>query len=208
MIHSFHPQCPPFGFHTQSLGPWICLSWEKKYTKDESNRLFAQGHKWIHPSVTLSKLRNLKLDLFGLSTDSTILTLPIVACAWTYFERLLGRGAVHKGTRKLLGAVCLILAYKFYQGDGDLNMLLKLIESLDSDDNISSQDITRVEFHVYALLEFSLKTKFEHVLPHILQYLHYKESLSRSHVWSLGLESFKGKTFCADLLAEISFDIE
>merc|ERR1719329_1553599 len=87
--------------------------------KEELNDQFRLNHPNIHPSVTLSKLRNLQKDLLGILKQLPVLDVSTVAIAWAYFEILVLADRVRKGNRKLIAGACLILAYKFHQATSD-----------------------------------------------------------------------------------------
>ncbi|SBO26859.1 cyclin dependent kinase binding protein, putative [Plasmodium knowlesi strain H] len=153
-----------------------------KKLKEEVNELFNEINPWIHKSLTLSKLRNLKIDLFNLISNIPQIDISTICCAWVFFERLVIKGYVHKSNRKLYAATCLILSLKFYQHD-DMQILEKLlfyIQKLDKKENLTPSLIFSVEFLVYRLLDFSLQHTYEHIRPHIYQYLESKVSLSTS----------------------------
>ncbi|CAG9478187.1 unnamed protein product [Plasmodium vivax] len=148
-----------------------------KKLKEEVNELFNEINPWIHKSLTLSKLRNLKIDLFNLMSTIPQIDISTICCAWVFFERLVIKGYVHKSNRKLYAATCLILSLKFYQHD-DMQILEKLllyIQKLDKKENLTPSLIFSVEFLVYRLLDFSLQHTYEHIRPHIHQYLESKE---------------------------------
>ncbi|EUD66323.1 hypothetical protein C922_03239 [Plasmodium inui San Antonio 1] len=148
-----------------------------KKLKEEVNELFNEINPWIHKSLTLSKLRNLKIDLFNLISNIPQIDISTICCAWVFFERLVIKGYVHKSNRKLYAATCLILSLKFYQHD-DMQILEKLlfyIQKLDKKENLTPSLIFSVEFLVYRLLDFSLQHTYEHIRPHIYQYLESKE---------------------------------
>lgn len=140
------------------------------------NELFSEINPWIHKSLTLSKLRNLKIDLFNLINHIPEIDISTISCAWVFFERLVIKGYVHKGNRKLYAATCLILSLKFYQHD-DIHILEKLliyIQKLDKKENLTPSLIFSMEFTLYKLLDFSLQHTYENIRLHIHQYLESK----------------------------------
>ena len=86
-----------------------------KQLKRELNEQFRLTHEWLHPSMSLSKLRRCKLLLLTAGADAD-LELSTVALSYVYLERLCWRNVVEKRNRKLLAAVCLTLAYKYNEG--------------------------------------------------------------------------------------------
>ncbi|SCM19006.1 cyclin dependent kinase binding protein, putative [Plasmodium chabaudi adami] len=177
----FNPRFKQGKHHTvlclQSYNVSIIPFVKPKKLKEEVNELFSEINPWIHKSLTLSKLRNLKIDLFNLINHIPEIDISTISCAWVFFERLVMKGHVHKGNRKLYAATCLILSLKFYQHD-DIHILEKLlvyIQKLDKKENLTPSLIFSVEFTLYKLLDFSLQHTYEHIRLHIHQYLEAKE---------------------------------
>lgn len=162
-----------------------------KKSKEELNDQFHELHPWIHPSLTQSKIRNLKADLFSVLTQVPELDVSTVASAWVYFERLVFKMVVEKTNRKLYGFACLLLAYKFNQAThaGVLKELVQALQKLDKKENLSSRDMFVAEFHVFMLLGFSLQLKLQQVLPHILEYLSTKD-LSFEEMYGSSQDTF------------------
>ncbi|KEP60311.1 UNVERIFIED_CONTAM: cyclin dependent kinase binding protein [Hammondia hammondi] len=146
--------------------------------KEELNLQFHKMHPSVHPSMTLSKLRSLKLEMFALIEQEEQLDVSTVACAWVYFERLVQMGAVDKSVRKLYAGACLLLAFKFNQnGEPKLvQRLCSLLKHLDRQRGLPAHALCQAEFTVFGLLGFSLQLSIEHVLPHILHYLESKDT--------------------------------
>ncbi|CRH01079.1 cyclin dependent kinase binding protein, putative [Plasmodium relictum] len=177
----FNPRFKQGKHHTvmylQSYNVSIIPFVKPKKLKEKVNELFSEINPWIHKSLTLSKLRNLKIDLFNLINHIPEIDISTISCAWVFFERLVIKGYVHKFNRKLYAATCLILSLKFYQHD-DIQILEKLlsyIQKLDKKENLTPSLIFSVEFLVYRLLDFSLQHTYENIRPHIHQYLESKE---------------------------------
>ncbi|CRG93635.1 cyclin dependent kinase binding protein, putative [Plasmodium gallinaceum] len=177
----FNPRFKQGKHHTvmylQSYNVSIIPFVKPKKLKEKVNELFSEINPWIHKSLTLSKLRNLKIDLFNLINFIPEIDISTISCAWVFFERLVIKGYVHKFNRKLYAATCLILSLKFYQHD-DIQILEKLlsyIQKLDKKENLTPSLIFSVEFLVYRLLDFSLQHTYENIRPHIHQYLESKE---------------------------------
>ena len=138
-----------------------------------------QLYPWLHHTMTISKLRNLKHDLFSLIEKVPHLDPSTVALAWCYFEELLCYGLVHKGIRKQLAAACLLLAYKFNQDldDDKLSRLIDAVQTLDRKDNLKAHDIFSVEFQVFAALGFDLQILFRKIEPHLTEFFALKVSV-------------------------------
>eukprot|EP00943_MAST-04B_sp_MAST-4B-sp1_P001437 g1437.t1 len=115
------------------LGPMYTFSViryaNQKTLKNELNEDFGELHPWIPPSLTLSKIRNLKRETleYWKKQDLEISTL---ALAVVYFEKLIMRKLVIKSNRKLKFATCLLLAFKFNEStmiveDDNVNQAIK-----------------------------------------------------------------------------------
>jgi hypothetical protein len=147
-----------------------------KRLKEELNDQFREAYPWLNTTVTLSKLRNLKKDLFAIAMEHKACDVSTVAMAWVYFEHLVFRkNLVHKGNRKQLAGTCLVLAYKFNEPESiehddardSLKTLASLIRKLDRKDPLDFEDITAGELEVFAELDFTLHLAPAQVYPHI-----------------------------------------
>lgn len=83
-----------------------------KTIKNELNEDYTELHPWIPPSLTLSKIRNLKRETLEYWFKNNF-EMSTLALAVVYFEKLIMRKLVVKANRKLKFAVCLLLAFKF-----------------------------------------------------------------------------------------------
>ncbi|XP_053992592.1 uncharacterized protein LOC128883832 isoform X2 [Hylaeus volcanicus] len=146
---------------------------DQKKNREQINKDYRKKFPWLHSTITLSKLRNLKHDLFNLIDKVSNLDPSTVAAAWFYFEQLLLKRVVHKGIRKILAAACLLLSYKFNQDllDNQLSELIVAVQTLDRQDNLKAQDIFSMEFTVFALIEFNLQVPFSKIKSHLNEYL-------------------------------------
>lgn len=148
--------------------------------KEEDNDFFAKKHPWLHKSLTLSKMRNLKQDLLNIGNKFPTLDISTVASAWVYFERLVMKKVVHKGNRKLMAGVCLVLAYKFNQQefrDGkEFRRFATCIREMDRKDRLNISDIREAEFRVFTLLGFELHLDPQEVGPQLDGFLSMQET--------------------------------
>eukprot|EP00927_Polykrikos_kofoidii_P042482 TRINITY_DN36452_c0_g1_i1.p1 TRINITY_DN36452_c0_g1~~TRINITY_DN36452_c0_g1_i1.p1 ORF type:complete len:495 (+),score=81.72 TRINITY_DN36452_c0_g1_i1:176-1660(+) len=143
--------------------------------KEELNDQFRRSHAEIHPSITLSKLRNLQKDLRQIHDDIAEVDMSTVALAWVYFEKLVLKDRVRKGNRKLLAGACLVLAFKFNQ-HGEKTTLKKLaaaIRRLDRKDQLNLDALHDAELEAFVWLEFGLHVGVNSVLPHLLRFLQH-----------------------------------
>jgi len=141
--------------------------------KEELNDQFRTSHPGMHPSITLSKLRNLQKDLREITLVIPELDISTVALAWVYFEKLVLGDHVRKHNRKLLAGACLVLAFKFNQhGDRALvKQLAACIRKLDRSDQLNLAALHDAELKVFLCLEFSLQVGYDACSPHLHRFL-------------------------------------
>ena len=138
------------------LGPMYTFSViryaNQKTLKNELNEDFAESHPWIPPSLTLSKIRNLKRETleYWKKHDLEISTL---ALAVVYFEKLIIRKVVIKSNRKLKFATCLLLAFKFNEStivaeDDNVNQAINEEQQLQRGNSLgnNTNDVSRPRF--------------------------------------------------------------
>ena len=149
--------------------------------KKELNELFRIQHPDINETLTLSKIRNLKTSLLEVALAEN-LELSTVAKAYVYFEKLVFQNFVKKQNRKLIGAICLVLASKINDSK-DVNYA-SLLRSLEKDLWITQKEIREHEFEIFVRLDFDLHIPQEDYLPHLerlvsqLDYYSVQEYLS------------------------------
>jgi hypothetical protein len=157
--------------------------------KKELNERFRQMHPYIHPSISLSKIRNLKNSLLkaALSCDVELVT---VACSFALLEKLMLAGHVIKANRRVCGACCLLLSAKLcdYREQDFHDLIQALSETLE----IPVADIMRAEFSVLVTLSFSIYIPHSEYLPHFerifseLEYCNFQEYLGEKmyNLWT------------------------
>merc|ERR1712050_335455 len=91
------------GYHVSFI-PFV----RRRRLREELNDQFRSCHPNIHPSITLSKLRNLQRDLRAITLEVHELELTTVAIACALFEKLVLSDRVRKPNRKLLAGACLV----------------------------------------------------------------------------------------------------
>ncbi|KAF0546651.1 cyclin-like protein [Gigaspora margarita] len=133
--------------------------------KRESNALFRKTHPNIDPSLTLSQIRKVKAKLLTASRHEDLdVELSTVAKAYAYFEKLILKKVVIKYNRRLIGAICLLLASK---ANDPIGMSYSpLLESLHKHLDVTTKEITEQEFAVFAALDFELYLPTSEFMPH------------------------------------------
>ncbi|KAK3546845.1 hypothetical protein QTP86_003056 [Hemibagrus guttatus] len=88
-----------------------------------------------------------------------------IAMAYVYFEKLVLQGRLNKPNRKLVSAVCVLLAAKI---SSDLKKLevRQLIDKLEERFRISRRELIPLEFPVLVALEMALYLPDSKVMPH------------------------------------------
>eukprot|EP01029_Cantina_marsupialis_P020194 TRINITY_DN47237_c0_g1_i1.p1 TRINITY_DN47237_c0_g1~~TRINITY_DN47237_c0_g1_i1.p1 ORF type:complete len:402 (-),score=75.79 TRINITY_DN47237_c0_g1_i1:91-1296(-) len=133
----------------------------KKQMKKDLNKQFAELHPWLDPSITLSKIRNLKMEVLECAVKLD-LELSTVALSHIYFEKLIFLEKVSKANRKVTMAACMTLAFKFSEPKTvkkkGLNALLGNLEHIIG---ISRKSIQAAEFEVLVNLELNLHVSAE-----------------------------------------------
>ncbi|KAI5095699.1 CDK5 and ABL1 enzyme substrate 2-like isoform X1 [Silurus meridionalis] len=130
--------------------------------KKDMNETFRE--RFPHINLTLSKIRSLKRDMRAVSEECGLQPVTI-AMAYVYFEKLVLQGKLNKPNRKLVSAVCVLLAAKI---SSDLKKLevRQLIDKLEERFRISRRELIPLEFPVLVALEMALYLPESKVMPH------------------------------------------
>ena len=82
--------------------------------KEEMNRVFQKEHPNISKSISLSKIRRIKPDMIHifLQAEGAYMEVYTVSHAWVLFEKLIYKGLVKKHNRRIIAAICLLIAFK------------------------------------------------------------------------------------------------
>ncbi|PJF16876.1 hypothetical protein PSACC_03311 [Paramicrosporidium saccamoebae] len=164
-----------------------------EFLKRELNEKFRKLHPSIHPTLTLSQLRNLKTRLLHVALSAS-LELSTVARSYAYLEKLVLLRAVHKRNRRVVGGCCLVLAAKATDTKSvDYGMLLG---RLASDLGVARRELVELEFGVLSGLHFRLQIPEREYGAHLerilsqLDYSNLQEYLGeRMHEsWQMTLE--------------------
>lgn len=150
-----------------------------KDLKRELNEKFRMNHAWINPTLTLSKIRRLRLKLADIVVEQQM-EISTGALACVYLERLIYKGVVDRDNRKLIMSVCFVLAFKFNveggsrsegsEGPTRLPGLCELFTSLESHLGVRKKEILHNEFLVFANLDLGLSVtpvQIAHHLKHL-----------------------------------------
>ncbi|KAH8556058.1 hypothetical protein BGW37DRAFT_419827 [Umbelopsis sp. PMI_123] len=134
--------------------------------KRELNEMFRSEHPEIPQEITLSKLRSIKSHLLEIGKELD-LEVSSVAHAYVYFEKLVIKNIITKKNRKLIAGCCLFLAVKVNEPKG--SKLQPLLDAIDDELDIDSEEILEHEFAVFADLEFNLYVPRREFMPHFVR---------------------------------------
>jgi hypothetical protein len=140
-----------------------------EFLKRELNEKFRKSHPDVHPSLTLSQIRNLKMRLLNISSEEG-LELATVARAFTYLEKLILARAVHKANRKVVGGCCLILAAK--ATDSKATDYARLLDRMAAVLPVDRRELVELEFGVLAALHFKLQISEREYGAHLMRILY------------------------------------
>ncbi|KAJ2779180.1 18S rRNA pseudouridine methyltransferase [Coemansia javaensis] len=131
-----------------------------------------RGHA-LHPDAaaarpTPEQIRRLKAHMLRVAREQD-LELSTAAIGWVYFEKLVVKGCVAKGNRRLVAAVCLLLSLKINEGHADL--VSRALQAIQRRFEVSADDILDHEFSVFAELGFSLWLPQCEFMPHLVRML-------------------------------------
>jgi hypothetical protein len=164
MLHGAHRHFLHPGSTTGPIMSSIILYVNKKELKQSLNEQFRERHPQLPPSLTISKIRNLKksalLGCLELSLDISTAALAVI-----YFERLCLKSMVTKANRHLSMAVSLLLAFKFNEPVTPeyLPKLEQLLDFMDRDWEVSKKQVFDAEFGAFVHLGFSLHVPHQHI---------------------------------------------
>jgi len=134
-----------------------------KLVRQEENEAFANRHTWLTTDLKLSKLRSVKRKLEQVAISQSI-DIACTAFSYVYFEKLILRNVVYNSNARLLGAICLLLASKYY--GVKTPSFAPLVKELAYRLKISPKDIVSNEFFVFRKLKFALFVEDDEVLAH------------------------------------------
>eukprot|EP00455_Lapot_gusevi_P057424 TRINITY_DN9787_c0_g2_i1.p1 TRINITY_DN9787_c0_g2~~TRINITY_DN9787_c0_g2_i1.p1 ORF type:complete len:548 (-),score=52.56 TRINITY_DN9787_c0_g2_i1:79-1722(-) len=155
------------GFMVSVIG-WV----EARELRQELNQQFRQKHSWLHPSLSLSKIRKLKQKILEITRELN-LEVSTAALAYVYFEKLTLKNLVVKANRRVVAGSCLVLAFKCNEANTPgFTSLPQLFQSIEEHLGIKKSDIVASEFAVLAALEFTLEVPHSALLPHFFRLLH------------------------------------
>jgi len=158
---------------------------EMRDLKAELNEQWREKNPDQPPSLTLSKIRNLKAEALEMCHRVCGLEVSTVAFACVYLERLIIERIVTKANRRVTMAACLVLAFKFNEpiylesqipekaAEGRFRnpRLSMLMECFESEWQITPDQVLGAEFGVFARLKFRLHCEASDVAHHFQRLL-------------------------------------
>lgn len=136
----------------------------EKHLKQNLNDQFRERHPQLPPSLTLSKIRNLKKSAL-LGCMARHIEVSTVALAVILFERLCLKSLVTKANRRLTMAVSLLLAYKFNECVTSKfhARLESMLDFVDKEWAVAKKQVFDAEFGAFVRLGFNLHVPHQHV---------------------------------------------
>eukprot|EP00668_Euglena_longa_P004663 GGOE01005445.1.p1 GENE.GGOE01005445.1~~GGOE01005445.1.p1 ORF type:complete len:603 (+),score=152.34 GGOE01005445.1:129-1811(+) len=154
-----------------SIIPYV----KKKDLKASINEQLLFTHPWIEDlHLTLTAIRKIKNIMMNLTGDT--LEVSTIAYAVVYFEKIILKKRVNKENRKLMAAICVMLAVKFWEPSITSETRLdSLVELLEESFGVTRKRLFAMEMTVFAELDFRLLLPGSHVYPHFVRLLaeHY-----------------------------------
>lgn len=168
------------------LGPIISsviLFVNDKTLKNSLNEQFRERHPQLPPSLTVSKIRNLKKSAL-LGCMALSIEISTVASAVIFFERLCFKGVITKANRRLTMAVSLLLSYKFNEclTSKFHSRLEAMLDFIDKNWKISKREVFDAEFGAFVHLGFSLLVPHQHVFLVVSRLLKLVYKTTRSYI--------------------------
>ncbi|KAJ1910368.1 hypothetical protein H4219_006226 [Mycoemilia scoparia] len=132
--------------------------------RPEEERLFEEKYPYLESlGFNLEHLRKMKQSMLKMA-DEVDIELSSIALAFVYYEKLVIRGYVVKDNRKLVAAICLLLAIKV--NEPKEKQIAEITEELEDEFDVSEKAIKESEFAVFSKLEFSLFVPIHEFMPH------------------------------------------
>lgn len=144
-----------------------------EFLKRELNEKFRNLHPEVHPSLTLSQIRNVKARILAIAVGEN-LEAATVARSFVYLEKLIIKTMVWKGNRRAVAGCCLLLAAK--ATDSKKTQYPFIIDRLAAELAVERKELLNLEFPIMATLHFRLQIpegQFGGHLSRILSHLDY-----------------------------------
>lgn len=142
----------------------VILFVNEKTLKNSLNEKFRECHPQLPPSLTVSKIRNIKKSAL-LNCMALSIEVSTIASGVIFFERLCLKGLITKANRRLTMAVSLLLSYKFNECVTSKyhSRLYAMLDFIDRDWKISRKEVFDAEFGAFVHLGFTLLIPYQHV---------------------------------------------
>lgn len=172
-LHGEHHHVAQRSATTGPILSSVILYINEQEMKEHSNEQFRDEHPQLPPSLTLSKIRNVKKQAL-VGCIAMNVEVSTVALAVICFERLILKGIVTKLNRRLAMAACLLLAVKFNEhqlienhdnpgGAATQNHIESILRFVDSTWSITKKQVLDAEFGCFVHLGFSLHVPTPHL---------------------------------------------
>eukprot|EP01102_Stenamoeba_stenopodia_P021671 TRINITY_DN8803_c0_g1_i2.p1 TRINITY_DN8803_c0_g1~~TRINITY_DN8803_c0_g1_i2.p1 ORF type:complete len:471 (-),score=106.44 TRINITY_DN8803_c0_g1_i2:38-1450(-) len=136
----------------------------KKELKNELNVQFKEKHREVKGDMTLSKIRKLKSILLDIALSKGV-EISSVALSYVLLEKLVLKNYVKKDNRRVVAAVCLLLAIKFDEIISRV-FVRQVVDVMEKELDISAKEVFSQELDIYRELSFCLFTSLKEIMPH------------------------------------------
>lgn len=184
MLHGSHRYVLQRSAPTGPVVSSVILYVNEQELEASLNEQFRERHPTLPPSLTLSRIRELKKAVLVLCLTVGV-EVSTVALGVINFERLCLKNMVTKANRKLSMAVALVLAVKCNeceQSEGYQKRLEALMAFFDREWDLSKKEVFEAEFGAFVHLGFSLHVPYPHVYLVYTRLLKLVNRSSRSYL--------------------------
>jgi len=209
-LHGEHHHVAQRSATTGPILSSVILYINEQEWKEHSNEQFRDEHPQLPPSLTLSKIRNVKKQALSACISMDI-EVSSVALAVICFERLILKGIVTKLNRRLAMATCLLLAVKFNEhqlvenmdnpaktGLAEQNHIESILRFADRTWSITKKQVLDAEFGCFVHLGFSLHVPTPHLYAVFTQLLKLVNRTPHTYIDSDVMETHTDDVYFVD----------
>lgn len=177
----------------------VILFVKKQELKESLNEQFRERHPHLPPSLTLSKIRNLKKQAL-LASFSIGIEVSTMALSVLNFERLCLKSIVTKFNRRLTMALSMLLAFKFNENITEEyhKKLQALLQFFDREWNLPKRQIFDAEFGAFVLLGFSMHLPYKHIYLSFTRLLKLISQTSKQYLGERMNEVYVNDILCME----------
>lgn len=167
----------------------------KRELESDLNEQFREKHPNV--KLSLSKIRSLKKKMLRVcfpptpfvsalmfnntNLENTFVECSTIAMAVVFLEKLILKNVAVKQNRRVIAAACLFLAFKFNYEGGGSNMeknFSQFWDAVEENLSVSRKQVMKLEFQVFAWLDFDLNVPLNQLYPHLKRLLNMANGLN------------------------------